>query len=530
MTNAPSAGSYDFADYLGVLRRRWRTILGLTLAGLLAAAAYVVVAPKTYTATALVYVTANAANSEELLGIKTPTVVNMDNEAQVVTSTTVARTAAALLKTRQRPIDLVRQVTVAVPANTQILQVSCSASSPSGASNCAEAFAQGYLTTRQNTALSKINQNISSDSLRLKKLESQLQAVETALNGLHTTSPGYIALHSRLVNIGTRIAPLRTAIAALGTSNDYSPGFVLTKAVPPSSPSSPRKLLYGPSGLMAGLLIGLGLAFFADRRDDRLHGPADVERFTGLPVLATLGHRPPDFGSALTALGSAQGRTFSEVSRVIANALGDGDQTLLISGSPDAGQVALNLAAALARTQSEVLLVLADGLSQSAPVLALSGLDAKRGLGAVAAGAATLADVARPFPGYPKLRVIAAEGGLDLFEELPAETVTRLARDFHATARYVVIAAEAAGGSGLIALAEFAKSAVIVADIGKGHRADIMLALRRLAQMRSRVLGAIVLPPPGRLSKAERQAYEAEQARQPQAAAYRAEPPARGPE
>src|SRR6266704_6366520 len=129
MIDAARAESYEFSDYISVLRRRWRKILAWTVLGMLAAAAYLVAGPKTYTATAKVYVTTNAANSQGLLGSKTTTVVNMDNEAQIVMSTSVSNHAVRRLDSKLSPTELLRRVTVTVPANTQVLQISCSSPS-----------------------------------------------------------------------------------------------------------------------------------------------------------------------------------------------------------------------------------------------------------------------------------------------------------------------------------------------------------------------------------------------------------------
>jgi uncharacterized protein involved in exopolysaccharide biosynthesis len=85
MASSPDPGAFELGDYLGVLRRRWWVVLLAASLGTLVAAAYVTLAPKTYTATTTVYVTANAANTNQLQGSRTSgAVVNMDNEAQIV--------------------------------------------------------------------------------------------------------------------------------------------------------------------------------------------------------------------------------------------------------------------------------------------------------------------------------------------------------------------------------------------------------------------------------------------------------------
>ena len=498
MMNTTTAESYDFADYVSVLRRRWRLIAGWTLAGVVVAAAYLVVGPKTYTATASVYVTDNAANGQALLGSKTTSLVNMDSEAQIVQSTSVARYAVRLLKSPLSPTALVKNVNVAVPANTQVLQISCSASSPEGSADCAEAFANAYLFVRQQTAQNKVQSQIRADQVREKALETQLQQVEAGLGGLKSGSAAYVVAHAKLANISSRLAPLRSAIASLGASNNYQAGYVITRAINPTSPSSPRKLLYGPSGLMAGLLVGLGLAFLAERKDDRLHAPDDIQRFLAVPLLADLGRRPAELPHALVGRRSEYGRVFSELARTTGAALGEGQHAILVTGSPDAGLVGANFAAALARTRSDVVLLLPDPQATKAPLFARATPGRVPGLGDVLAGNATLTEAIRPFPGVRRLSIIMAGDNADLVEDLPSDAGARLMADLHAQAPFVVIAATAADEAALVGLAEMAPTAMLVTEAGKTTRTEVAAWLRALHQMRATVLGAVALPPAGR--------------------------------
>ena len=127
------ADSFEFAGYLGVLRRRWWVVLVLACLGILAAGAYIVESPKTYTAVATVNVTATGINQSQggaVAGGRTSNAVNLDTESQIVKSTTVATIAARTLHSPLTPTALLVNVSVAVPANSSILQVSCQAKSP----------------------------------------------------------------------------------------------------------------------------------------------------------------------------------------------------------------------------------------------------------------------------------------------------------------------------------------------------------------------------------------------------------------
>src|SRR5690348_8736688 len=94
--------SFELADYTGVLRRRWAIVLVVTIIGVVGAFAYTLVAPKTYTAMAAVYVSATAADQgSQVANSRTSGSVNLDTEAQLVTSGTVS---AIAVKTLHSPL------------------------------------------------------------------------------------------------------------------------------------------------------------------------------------------------------------------------------------------------------------------------------------------------------------------------------------------------------------------------------------------------------------------------------------------
>ena len=79
----------ELTDYLGVLRRRWWIIVAGTLVGIGASVAYILLAPKGYTATTAVEVNPTAVNNTQQQAGAAKAAVNMDNEAQLVQSATV---------------------------------------------------------------------------------------------------------------------------------------------------------------------------------------------------------------------------------------------------------------------------------------------------------------------------------------------------------------------------------------------------------------------------------------------------------
>jgi capsular polysaccharide biosynthesis protein/Mrp family chromosome partitioning ATPase len=498
MALSPDPGAFELGDYLGVLRRRWWVVLLAASLGTLLAAAYVTLAPKTYTATTTVYVTANAANTNQLQGSRTSgAVINMDNEAQIAQSNLVAAPAAKALHSRLPLAELIRQTSVTVPANTTVLEVSCSASSPRGASACAQAFATSYLTVRAAAARGKIGFEVAQLQQRETPLLTQLTKLRQQLHTLAPDSPKRPTINTQIKNINSQLATLRSHISALGGSVNYRPGSILTAATAPTAPSSPKPLLVLPSGLLAGLLIGLVLAFVIDRRDDRIHSARDVERFLGLPVLFRLRQKRLDEPATLSAPRSGAGRAFTELAEAVGAGLGDGNHIIAVAASsPGHGGsiVAANLAAALSRTRADVLLVCAD--PQNTIMRRLLGIGDRPGLAEVMAGKATLGEAARSVADDARLRLLTP--GLTtaaLVDHLDYDTNQTLMTDLRRLARYVIIEVRATGEvADAFGLAEFADAAIVVVEISSTRKTDAARCVGRLDRMRTIILGSAVIP------------------------------------
>jgi capsular polysaccharide biosynthesis protein/Mrp family chromosome partitioning ATPase len=500
MNPAPRPDSFELGDYTGVLRRRWWVILAVALLGLAGAMAYVVVGPKSYTATAAVAVTAPATSAPQSgTGHGTSgSTVNMDNDAQIVQSINVAAAAAKLMQSTAAPAQLVKDVSVTVPANSQVLQINCRAPRAAAAAQCANAFAHAFLAYQSTLATTTLQQELITIQNKMRALETEIVALRAKVKNLPATSTARYAAGIQLTAdigqlhaLGDQVAPLTAQQA------NASGGSVITPATPPTSPASPRKLLVLPSGLLAGLVIGLAAAFAADRRDSRIHSARDVERFLDLPVLLGPFPRKPSPHVSLASPRSRAGHAFTELGHTIAAALGQGNHVVAVVGTnrrAGGGVVAANLAAALARTHSDVVLVCAN--LEGTVVPELFGLTRGRGLAEMISGRAVAADVATRPADVPRLRVIGP--GLDTsgtLYDLQHDLSERLMSQLRGSARYVVIELTAAGDEAdTFTLAEFSDAALVVVETARTTRPAVDDCLRRLDRLRTAVLGAAVLP------------------------------------
>ncbi|MDQ2877069.1 MAG: Wzz/FepE/Etk N-terminal domain-containing protein [Actinomycetota bacterium] len=505
--------SLELSDYLGVIRRRWWIVLVLLVVGVGIAGAYVKAAPKTYTAAALIQVNPLSNNATAAVG-RTSGAVNMDNEAQIVQSNTVASAAAQQLHSPLTGQALVKHISVAVPPNTTFLQISCDASTARGSAACADAFADAYLANRHSTIVSSLSGQLAANQARIASVSKIVASLKNQLVSLPARAASRTtielsvsaddALLQELVTNDDTMVPL---LDGLNLSDNTAVGRVVTPASTPTSPSSPRKLLVLPSGLLAGLLIGLLCAFLVDRRDHRVHTPGEVERFLNIPVLLNISGKAAPAGRLLSSR-SKPGQAFTELAQYVAATLGEGDHVLLVAGTsagPGCSTVAANLAATMARTRSEVVLVCADPESTLTP--RLLGIGGVRGLAEVLAGTATVAEVARRPAGVPRLRVITP--GIDTSSavfDLQYDGSRRLLADLREGSRYVIIEAQSVGAyADSFQLAEFADGIIVTVETDLTSRTDAADCLNRLERLRTTVLGAAVVAASRRVRRAATQ-------------------------
>jgi capsular polysaccharide biosynthesis protein/Mrp family chromosome partitioning ATPase len=496
--------SFEAADYVGVLRRRWWIVLAVTCVGVVGAFGYVTVAPKSYTATASVNVNPTAADqSNAVAGSRTNgATVNLDTQAQVVTSTAVATLAGKMLHSTLTPYKLAGQINVTVPPNSSILDIACKASTPVGAAACANDFAQAFLQNRHSSAISYVQGQLKELNTQLKTLNAAITAESTKISSLPSNSPQRAGETAQLDSDKNKLNKLTAEYAATnGQLANTNGGSVNDVATPPGKPSSPKKALIIPSGLVAGLLIGLILAFLVDRRDKRIHNAAHAERVLDLPVLLNL--PPGAFGREVSIASprSKTGQAFTDLAHGVAAALGEGNHVVFVAGAtpgPAGSVVAANLAVTLARTHSEVVLVCANMNSTVAPKLL--GLGEGEGLAELIAGNATVRDVVQGPAGMPGLWVITPGADPSLaFYHLQHDTARALTSQLRRDARYVIIEAQAADdGADTFALGEFADAALVTIEVARSTKTDALECVRRLRQLRTPVLGAAIMPALGR--------------------------------
>lgn len=253
----------DLADYVSLLRRRWPAVLLLLAAGTGGGAALLWVVPPSYTASAQVLVTPTGLQEQtNQVTNRQREPLNLDTEAQIARSALVSGRVSQALRTTPDPVE------VSVPPNTSVLELSYTASGPAAAAAGANAYAQAYLATRGEAATRALDVQLKALLSKLRQVNASLSTVVAGLPGLAKgTAERAMALQRQNV-LGRQVYNLTVRYDALKTVA-VTPGSVISPAVAPTEPGSPRPPLYLGSGLMIGLLAGAGLAWLGDRRARR---------------------------------------------------------------------------------------------------------------------------------------------------------------------------------------------------------------------------------------------------------------------
>ncbi|MEV4095327.1 hypothetical protein [Streptosporangium saharense] len=277
----------DLTDYISFLRRRWPTILFLLAGGVGSGAVLLRVIPASYTASAEVLVTPTGLQEQtNQITNRQRETLNLDTEAQVAQSAVVAAKAGHTLGGVPGPVE------VSVPPNTAVLRISYTASDPAAAAAGASAYARAYLDNRRESAARALDAQLRALMTKLKQVNASLSAVVASLPGLGKGTAEHTLAAQRQNVLGRQVYNLTVKYDALRTVA-VTPGTVISEAVPPTSAGQPSPPLYLGSGLMAGLLAGVGLAWLRDRptrQDAPMTGldgavlrarPEEIERLAG---------------------------------------------------------------------------------------------------------------------------------------------------------------------------------------------------------------------------------------------------------
>jgi len=332
-----------------------------------------------------------------------------------------------------------------------------------------------------------------------ESLATQVEALKGKVLDLRGRSIRYTILQREVDTNRTLYAGLLQRYKEVGVAGGLATNNVsiVDRAVAPPFPSRPKPASNLLLAALAGLVLGVGLAFAREVLDQAIRTPADIGPAAGLPLLGVT----PSLKKGLLAreaLADARSplvESYHSLRSALQFSTTDGfPRTLLVtSAGPGGGKTttAFAIGQSLARLGFRALVVDADLRKPS--LHGLFGADTRVGLSNLLTGAASLQEAAQAAP-QPNLFVVTS-GPLP---PNPAELLagTRL-KQFIAEAGLFVdmVIFDGPPIMGLAdapVLSAAVAGTLVVVEAGKTSRGQLKAAVDRLAMSNAHVLGALL--------------------------------------
>jgi capsular polysaccharide biosynthesis protein len=211
--------------------------------------------------------------------------VNLETEAQLVGSETVARDVATRLGESDTTSEILSGLQVAVPANTQILTITYTAGSDAVAVRRAQGFADAYLDFRKARSEQIVRARTERIQSQINDQNEQLASL-LAKSTIEKNPARKDLLQEQIRGVTAQISQLRAQLAELQTGT-VDPGQVITPASAKGGQSVTGTIAYGLLGAALGLAVALLIVVVRARAENRLHDAEDVAP-SGLPLLGTI--------------------------------------------------------------------------------------------------------------------------------------------------------------------------------------------------------------------------------------------------
>lgn len=432
----------DIKEFLRVVRARWTTVAVLVALGIGAALAITAVSHVTYTATTELFVSiqGSSGSATEIGQGNNAAQQKTRSYASVVRSARVLQPVIAELHLDETPRELAGRVTAASPQSTVLLTVSVVDADPDRAAAVANAIGASFR-------------------------EVVTEHLEKPVDG------------------GPSLVRIETTDPAL----------------PPTTPSSPRRTVNLALGLAGGLIGGVALALLRHATDTRVRSSNDVRALSHAPILGEISFDPNAASEPLIVQAGTRSPAAEAFRGLRTNLLfvePDRDRcttVVITSAMPGEGKTTTtaNLAVALAESGARVALVDAD--LRRPRVAEVMGIEGSVGLTELLVGRAELDDVIQPWGRNGLLVLPAGATPPNPSELLGSRAMRALIDDLETRVDYLLIdSPPLLPVTDAAVLSKLGAGAVVVAAAGRSRHQQLVRALGVLETLDSRPLGIVL--------------------------------------
>ncbi|MBL0887534.1 polysaccharide biosynthesis tyrosine autokinase [Myceligenerans indicum] len=428
------------AEYLGVLRKYWMTIAATVVVVVVLAVMVTVLAAPRYQASSQVFVSVRGGDDSvsALVAGRAFSAEQVTSYTELVTSPRVLEPVIDELGLADTPASLASRVSADRPKGTVLIDISVEDESPTVAAGVANGVADSLAT-----------------------VVAELETEEGS-----STSP---------VEVST-----------------------IRDATVPGVPASPRPVLNIALGLLAGLVLGVGIAVLRDVLDTRVRTPDDVETIAGASVIGVIPFDAETPRKPLIVSDSPLNGRAEAFRRLRTNLqfleVGTGSRCfVVVSALPGEGKstTSINLAITLADAGSRVAVV--DGDLRRPSISRYLGMEGSVGLTTVLIGKVDLAEAMQPW-GNENLHVLPSgqipPNPSELLGSVQmVRTIERLTKEYDVV---LIDSAPLLPVTDGAILAKMTGGAILVVGAGVAHTTQVQEAARALATVDADLVGTVL--------------------------------------
>lgn len=479
----------DFRTFVRTLLLHWKLFLGAVLACLAGAAAITAFQTKSYESSATVLI--SFSGETDLMEVYQGTQAaqeRLSSYAAIAGGHAVAEKAVTQFHLPVSADQLANQTKVAFTPKTTLFTITVTDTDPQRAATLAKGVADEFT-------------NMVGSLGSTPKAPGAPVATTTAAAPTTTPSAAPVADGDQPtaqpsetpVATATPADPAQTATPG-GTQTPVARATVVEQPGVPDKPVKPVPVRNMAMGLVAGLLLGTGVALTREAADRTVRDRAKLEALSGLPTLAELpGHRgsAPRFGTDISFDDAVRGMR----ARLL-RAMGPGANRVLLAapfGGEGTTTTAINLSRAFAELGEDVLLI--EGDTRRPVIAGLLKVESGEGLSNALTNPEIATEATKP-TSIPKLFVLAARSirkeTLPTSAYLP-EVLDRVLRDVAKTFERTVVDGPpvlASADSGLLGGA--VDATVLVLRAGRTTEDELADALTALRAAGANVVGTVL--------------------------------------
>ena len=475
-----------FHAYVDVLHRRMRWVIAGTLIGLAGSLAYAFTAPHQFSASAQLLVEPSAVVGAFGSTAQPVSQTDVETELQLVTSTQVRQKVAVALGSPAA-------IAAAEIGQTNVIALTATSRSPAGAARIANAYADQFVAYQESVGSRNLRATESQLRAQIQGVTSQIRS----LRGSKRDSAEEAALLNQQAVLREQLAQVRVS----GAVNLAGVGIV-SRAVAPVAPSSPKPVSDVLIGLVAGLAVGVAGAFTRDNLDDTVSTAQSVERTSGATALASVPLIPawrnrtePMVVTAVEPTAPA-----SEAYRALRTSIQfirqERPLRSVLVASPSAGDgktsTVANLGVTFAQVGERVVVVSCD--LRRPRLSSFFGIEEQSGLTSVLLGNSTLEQVLTPVRAVPGLWVLPS-GPVppNPAELLSLETASELFAALRAEFDLVLIdSPPVLPVTDAVVLTRHADATLITVASGRTRQSDLRRTAERFAQVGAFIAGVVI--------------------------------------